>query len=76
MTRPDGTNITLGQIATVRDAFQEGFLKARFNGKPAVSGAHPANPDLDALSLPKADRPLDAVALAAIWTAAALPQLP
>ena len=37
VTRPDGTNITLGQIATVRDAFQEGFLKARFNGKPAVS---------------------------------------
>ena len=37
LTRPDGTNITLGQIATVRDAFQEGFLKARFNGKPAVS---------------------------------------
>jgi len=37
VTQPDGTNITLGEIATVRDAFQEGFLKARFNGKPAVS---------------------------------------
>lgn len=37
LTRADGTNITLGEIATVRDAFQEGFLKARFNGEPAVS---------------------------------------
>lgn len=37
VTRPDGTNITLGDIAVVRDAFQEGFLRARFDGEPAVS---------------------------------------
>lgn len=37
VTRPDGTNITLGEIAEVRDAFEEGFLRARFNGERAVS---------------------------------------
>ena len=37
VTRPDGTNITLGDIAEVKDAFQEGFLKAKFDDKPAVS---------------------------------------
>ncbi|MDH5738259.1 MAG: efflux RND transporter permease subunit, partial [Gammaproteobacteria bacterium] len=36
LTRPDGTNITLGEIAKVRDGFQEGFLSAKFNGKRAV----------------------------------------
>lgn len=37
VTRPDGTNISLGEIAEVRDAFQEGFLRARFDGERAVS---------------------------------------
>jgi len=37
LTQPDGTNITLGEIAEVRDGFEEGFLKARFNGQPAVA---------------------------------------
>lgn len=37
VTRADGTNITLGDIAIVRDDFQEGFLRARFNGERAVS---------------------------------------
>lgn len=36
LTRNDGTNITLGEIAKVRDEFQEGYLSARFNGKRAV----------------------------------------
>jgi multidrug efflux pump subunit AcrB len=36
LTRADGTNLTLGEIATVKDGFQEGFLKATFNGEPAV----------------------------------------
>ena len=36
LTRPDGTNVTLGEIAEVRDGFEEGDLYARFNGKPAV----------------------------------------
>ncbi len=37
VTRPDGTNISLGDIAVVRDAFQEGFLRAKFDGERAVS---------------------------------------
>lgn len=36
LTRMDGSNVTLGQIANVRDAFQEGYLRARFDGKRAV----------------------------------------
>ncbi len=36
LTRPDGTNLTLGEIATVRDAFQEGYLQAKFDGERAV----------------------------------------
>lgn len=36
VTRPDGTNISLGEIAVVRDAFQEGFLRAKFRGERAV----------------------------------------
>ncbi len=34
LTRPDGSNITVGDIATVHDGFQEGYLRARLNGKP------------------------------------------
>lgn len=37
VTQTDGTNITLGEIAAVRDGFQEGFLKARFDDEPAVT---------------------------------------
>ncbi len=29
---PDGTQLTLGQIATVKDGFEEGYLDARLNG--------------------------------------------
>ncbi|MBS04934.1 MAG: cobalt-zinc-cadmium resistance protein [Gammaproteobacteria bacterium] len=36
LTRMDGSNVTLGEIANVRDAFQEGYLKAKFDGKRAV----------------------------------------
>ena len=36
MTRADGTRVTLGEIGSIRDAFEEGDLRARFNGKPAV----------------------------------------
>jgi multidrug efflux pump subunit AcrB len=36
LTRPDGTRVTLDQIAEIRDGFEEGDLRARFNGKPAV----------------------------------------
>ena len=37
LTQPDGSNITLGDIATVRDTFEEGPLSAKFNGKRSVS---------------------------------------
>ncbi len=33
---PDGTQLTLGEIATVRDAFQEGYLDARLDGTNAA----------------------------------------
>ena len=36
LTRSDGTNLTLGEIATVRDAFEEGYLRAKFDGERAV----------------------------------------
>ena len=34
--RADGTSVRLGQIATVRDAFADSDLLARFNGQPAA----------------------------------------
>lgn len=36
LTRIDGTRITLGEIADVKDSFEEGDLIAAFNGAPAV----------------------------------------
>ncbi|MDK1023588.1 MAG: efflux RND transporter permease subunit [Gammaproteobacteria bacterium] len=36
ISRPDGTSLTLGEIATVRDEFQEGYLNAIFDGDNAV----------------------------------------
>ncbi len=36
LTRTDGTTLTLGEIATIRDAFEDVDLAARFDGKPAV----------------------------------------
>ncbi len=36
VTQPDGTKLTLGEIANVRDAFEEGYLRARFDGERAV----------------------------------------
>jgi len=36
LTNPDGTRVTLGEMATIRDTFQEGDLKAAFNGQQAV----------------------------------------
>jgi len=36
LTRPDGTRLTLGEIATVRDGFEEEDRYARFDGEPAV----------------------------------------
>ena len=36
LSRPDGTHLTLKDIATVRDGFEETPLAGRFNGKPGV----------------------------------------
>ncbi|MCH2187723.1 efflux RND transporter permease subunit, partial [Myxococcota bacterium] len=36
MTRSDGTTVTLDEIATVIDGFEDIDLRARFNGEPAV----------------------------------------
>lgn len=36
LTQPDGTRITLGQVATVVDGFADEDLRARFDGKPAA----------------------------------------
>ncbi len=37
LARPDGTRIRLGDIATIRDAFEDVDLDSRFDGSPAVS---------------------------------------
>ncbi|MEZ5573367.1 MAG: efflux RND transporter permease subunit [Halioglobus sp.] len=37
LTRTDGTSVTLGEIATVIDGFEDSDLQARFDGNPAVS---------------------------------------
>jgi multidrug efflux pump subunit AcrB len=36
LTNPDGTNVTLGQIADISDGFQDVDLEARFQGKPTA----------------------------------------
>ncbi len=36
ITRPDGTQVTLGQIAELKDGFEDVDLSARFQGKPAA----------------------------------------
>ena len=36
VTQSDGTSLTLGEIATVKDAFQEGYLRAKFDGERSV----------------------------------------
>ena len=36
LTRLDGTRVTLGEIADIKDTFEEGDLLAAFNGAPAV----------------------------------------
>ncbi|MDC3124196.1 efflux RND transporter permease subunit [Gammaproteobacteria bacterium] len=37
MTRPDGTRLLLGDIADIRDTFEEGFLIAEFDGARAAT---------------------------------------
>ena len=37
LTRPDGTRITVGDVAVVRDAFEDQPLLSRFNGQPSIN---------------------------------------
>jgi multidrug efflux pump subunit AcrB len=37
LTRTDGTNVTLGEIATVVDGFEDNDLQARLDGQPGVA---------------------------------------
>ncbi|MDH5171577.1 MAG: efflux RND transporter permease subunit [Gammaproteobacteria bacterium] len=37
LTRPDGTTVTLGEIADVVDGFEDSDLRARFDGQPALA---------------------------------------
>ncbi len=37
VARPDGTRITLGDVATVRDGFEDSDVASRFDGAPAAS---------------------------------------
>ena len=36
LTQPDGAKVTLGDLAVVRDGFEEGYLRAQFDGERAV----------------------------------------
>ena len=36
LTRPDGTALKLGQVATIHDGFEDSDLISRFNGQPAA----------------------------------------
>ncbi len=36
LTRPDGTTIRLGDVAQVKDGFEDTDVKPRFNGQPAA----------------------------------------
>ncbi len=37
ISRPDGTRITLGDVASVRDAFEDQPVMSRLNGKPGIT---------------------------------------
>ena len=51
ITREDGTRLTLGDIASVNDGFEETPLFARFNGKPCVLVAVARVGDQNAITL-------------------------
>ena len=54
LARPDGEIITLDRIATVKDAFTEDPIVARFNGHPTATVAVLKTTDEDALAIDKA----------------------
>lgn len=54
VTRPDGTVIRLGDVATVKDSFEDRDLKARFNGEPAAMVIVNRTDSQDAIAISKA----------------------
>ena len=53
---PDGTVLTLGQIADVRETFQEFSFWGRYNGKPAVDVIVQKREEEDAIKIADAVR--------------------
>ena len=54
LARPDGELITLDRIATIRDAFTEDSIIARFNGEPAVLISIFKTSDEDSIAIARA----------------------
>jgi multidrug efflux pump subunit AcrB len=60
LTRPDGTQLRLGDVATVIDGFEDTDVFTRFDGKPAVHVAVFRSGDQDALEVAaKVERYID-----------------
>lgn len=56
LARPNGDNITLDRIATIRDGFVEDNVISRFNGRPAVNVSIRKTEDEDTLAIDRAVR--------------------
>ncbi len=56
LSRPDGTVVTLGEIGTVREGFEDVDIGGQFNGKPAVLVSVFKTPDEDTLKITRAVR--------------------
>ncbi|MBP8130266.1 MAG: efflux RND transporter permease subunit [Candidatus Hydrogenedentes bacterium] len=54
LARPNGDNITLDRIATIRDGFVEDQVLSRFNGLPAVTVSIRKTEDEDTLAIDRA----------------------
>ena len=65
LSRPDGTRLSLADIATVRDGFEENSIATEFNGKPAVVIDVYRTGDQNAIELAAAVR--DYIAKAKTW---------
>lgn len=51
LSRPDGTHVTLGQIARVRETFEESAITSWFDGEPAITAAVYKTPQQDTVDL-------------------------
>lgn len=51
LSRPDGTRVTLGQVARVREEFEESAVESQFDGKPALTAAVYKTPDQDTVDI-------------------------